>query len=455
MAWDDAGAYGHPHIKTPNLDKLAQEGMRFDNAFLTTSSCSPSRSSIITGRYPHNTDAEQLHWPLPAEQITFVEKLKQAGYYTASAGKWHLGDAVKDRFNLVVEGDASGFQLSDSTGMMKGEGDGSGCSAWVPVLQNRPKDQPFFMWFAAFDPHRDYEEGIIPEPHRPEDVVVPPYLPDTPEVRADLALYYDEISRLDSYVGKVMEELEKQGVADNTMVLFISDNGRPFPRAKTTLYDSGIKTPWIVRWPAQVKAGSTCNSLVSAVDIAPTMLRLAGLSAPSTFDGEDFSPLLSNPAQQIREFVYGEAHWHDYEKLTRAVRSTRFKYIRNFLPEYAKTPPADAVRSPTFRIMRQLRDAGQLTEAQQLVFKKPSPEEELFDMQADPFELNNLANDPAYAEQLEEFRQELEDYQERTDDELPEFRTPDEFDREEGTPLPNRQRPRPSKEELQSGNSIK
>ena len=451
MGWNDAGAYGHPHIKTPHLDQLAREGMRFDNAFLTTSSCSPSRSSIITGRYPHNTDAEQLHWPLPAAQVTFVEKLKEAGYYTAAAGKWHLGDAVKDRFDLIVGGDPAALPLYGETEKMEGEDDGSGCAAWIPVLQQRPEDRPFFLWLAAIDPHRDYKEGIIPEPHQPEDAVVPPYLPDTPEVREDLALYYDEISRMDSYIGQVMEELEKQGVAENTMVLFISDNGRPFPRAKTTLHDSGIKTPWIVRWPAQVEAGATSNQLVSSVDIATTMLGLAGVSAGSTFEGKDFSPLLSDPTQQIREYVYAEAHWHDYEKLTRAVRSPHFKYIRNFLPEYAKTPPADAVGSPTFQTMRQLRDAGELTEAQRVVFNKPSPEEELYDTEADPFELKNLADDPDYTGQLEQLRQELISFQERTGDSLPSFRTPDEFDREEGTRLPNWKMPRTSKEEFMSG----
>ena len=450
MAWNDAGAYGHPHIQTPNLDKMAQQGMRFDNAFLTTSSCSPSRSSIITGQYPHNTDAEQLHWPLPAEQVTFVEKLKEAGYYTAAAGKWHLGEEVKDRFDLIVEGDPSAFLMANDSAKMEAKTDKSGCAAWVPLLQERPRDQPFFMWFAAFDPHRDYEEGIIPQPHQPEDVIVPPYLPDTPEVRKDLALYYDEIARLDSYVGKVVEELEAQGVADNTFILFISDNGRPFPRAKTTLYDSGIKTPWIVRWPAQVEAGATCDQLVSAVDIAPTMLALAGLQAEPTFEGKNFSPLLSDPSASIRDYIYAEAHWHDYEKYTRAVRSQQYKYIRNFLPEYAKTPPADAVRSPTFQTMRKLRDAGELTEAQMMVFKKPAPKEELFDTKADPFEINNLADDPAYAAQLEQFRNELTAFRDSTQDVYPTFRTPDEFDREEGTPLQKRARPRPSKKELQT-----
>ena len=176
MAWDDCGAYGNRKVRTPNIDRLAREGMRFDRAFVTASSCSPSRSSIITGRYPHNTDAEELHWPLPPEQVTFVEKLKASGYWTAAAGKWHLGNAVKDRFDVVREADPSGFQLpvgKDAKARMTAGGSGaaqSGCDQWVPVLRDRPRDKPFFLWLASLDPHRDYQPGAIPEPHRPEDV---------------------------------------------------------------------------------------------------------------------------------------------------------------------------------------------------------------------------------------------------------------------------------------------
>ena len=144
MAWNDCGAYGHPKIRTPNIDKLAQQGMTFNNAFLTTSSCSPSRCSIITGRYPHNTDAGQLHLPLPKEQVTFPELLKQAGYHTGAAGKWHLGNATKPKFDIVREG-----------------GDSGGAGHWVPMLKDRPTDKPFFMWFASFDPHRPYQKNTI------------------------------------------------------------------------------------------------------------------------------------------------------------------------------------------------------------------------------------------------------------------------------------------------------
>ena len=448
MAWNDCGAYGHPHIRTPNLDKLAREGMRFDRAFLTTSSCSPSRSSIITGQYPHNTDAEQLHWPLPAEQITFVEKLKAAGYWTAQAGKWHLGEAVKDRFNLLAAADNSAFLLDSAGNQAPPEADGSGCHLWVSLLKKRPPNQPFFLWLAANDPHRPYQPDIIPQPHTTEDIIVPPHLPDTKPAREDLAFYYDEISRLDDYVGKVIAEVAQQGMADQTLILFISDNGRPFPRDKTTLYDGGIKTPWIMRWPGKIKARSHSDQLVSAVDIAPTFLSIAGLPSPASFEGVDISPLFEQPDQAVREYIYAEDHWHDFDDLTRAVRSTQYKYIRNFMPELPNTPPADALRSPTFDELKRLRDAGELPPDMATIFRKPRPEEELFDVNVDPNELNNLANDPQYVAVLKTFRDELQNFQEKHGDVIPDYRTPDEFDRETGLPLPNRKRPRPSKKEM-------
>lgn len=454
MAWDDCGPFGHRRIQTPNLDRLAEQGICFDNAMLTTSSCSPSRSSIITGRYPHNTDAEELHWPLPGEQVTFVEQLKASGYWTAAAGKWHLGNAVLDRFDEVRGADTSGFQLPTGAdaeaAKLLVEGDGaakSGCAQWVPVLQDRPRDRPFFLWLAAIDPHRDYEAGIIPEPHTPEDVVVPPYLPDTPEVRRDLALYYDEITRLDQFVGLVLKELEHQGETDNTLVLFLSDNGRPFPRDKTTVYDSGVKTPWILRWPGHVEPGTRQQGLVSVIDIAPTFLKLAGLEPGPTFQGVDFSPMLFDPEARVREHAFAERNWHDYRAFARAVRTEKYRYIWNPLHDLPMTPPADAVRSPTFREMRRLRDAGLLPLEQQHSFLAPRPEEELYDVEADPHEMNNLAGDPAHAKVLAELRAVLQDWREATDDEFPgaEVLSADEFDRETGDPRPNRERPRRSK----------
>ncbi len=451
LAWDDCGAFGNPKVRTPNIDRLARGGMRFDRAFVTASSCSPSRSSLITGRYPHNTDAEELHSPLPPGQVTFVEKLKASGYWTAAAGKWHLGNTVKGRFDLVREANPAGFQLAagkDAKAGMTVEGSGavqSGCDHWVPVLRDRPKDKPFFLWLASLDPHRDYQKGTIAEPHRPEDVVVPPYLPDVPEVRRDLAHYYDEINRLDRYVGEVLAELDRQGVAGDTLVVFLSDNGRPFPRCKTTLYDSGIRTPLIARWPGHVEPGSRCGSLVSTIDIAPTVVRLAGVEPGPTFQGKDLLPLFKDPRAKVREMIFAERNWHDYASHGRAARSEKYKYIRNDDGDRPLTPPADAVRSPTFVAMRRLRDEGKLTPAQGACFVSPRPSEELYDVDADPHELHDLAGDPKYAGVLGDTRRALSKWARETGDVLPARPSPDEFDRETGEPLPNRVRPRPTK----------
>jgi arylsulfatase A-like enzyme len=452
MGADDCGASGNARVRTPHIDALADQGMRFERAFVTASSCSPSRSSLITGRYPHNTDAEELHWPLPPEQRTFVETLKAAGYWTAAAGKWHLGDAVKNRFDQVREANPAGFQLptgqeaARATLGVKAPGDvASGCDQWVPTLRDRPRDKPFFLWLAALDPHRDYEPGTIPDPHRPEDVVVPPYLPDVPEVRNDLARYYDEISRLDRFVGAVLDELQRQGIDQETLILFLSDNGRPFPRCKTTLYDSGIRTPLIIRWPGQIAPGSRCTRLVSTIDIAPTLLSLAGIAPGASIQGKDFSRLFKDPQATIHERIFAERNWHDFASFGRAVRSERFKYIRNFDNALPLTPPADAVRSPTYRAMRRLRDEGTLPLAQRGCFVQPRPQEELYDLDADPHELHSLAGDAQFATVLDAMRQDLAGWQRDTDDRAPTRLSPDEFDRETGAPLPGRARPRPSK----------
>jgi arylsulfatase A-like enzyme len=416
MAWNDCGAYGNTRIRTPNIDRLAKEGLRCDRAFLTTSSCSPSRASIITGRYPHNTGAEKLHMPLPVKQVTFPELLKQAGYYTAAAGKWHLGGPAKAKLALVKEGGGPGAEQH-----------------WLPVLRDRPKDKPFFLWLAATDPHRPYAANAIPKPHAPADVTVPPFLPDTLAVRKDFALYYDEIGRLDHFVGDVLAELDRQKIADNTLVLFITDNGRPFPRCKTTLYDSGIKTPLLARWPARIKPGGTSASLVSTIDIAPTILELAGLKAGPTFQGRSFARLFDDPKATIRDYAFAEHNWHDFDDHQRAVRAPQFLYIRSSYTDIPLTPPADAVRGATFQAMRRLRDTGKLTPAQMTCFVKPRPAEELYDCEADPYQLHNLAADPAHAKTLAGLRAELTRWEKATDDRVPARRTPNKYDRETGT----------------------
>lgn len=416
-AWDDFGAYGNKSIRTPNIDRLAERGLVFTNAFLTTSSCSPSRASILTGRYPHSTGAGELHMPLPLDQVLFPGELQKAGYYTALAGKYHLGE-IRSDFDTLYGGSPSGSEY------------------WMEALQNRPGNKPFFFWFAALDPHRDYFDNTIPNPHASSDVIVPPYLPDNEFTRRDLALYYDEISRLDSYVGLIVDELDRQGISENTILIFMTDNGRPFPRDKTRLYDSGIKTPFIVRWPAGIKPGVT-NALISAIDIAPTILTLAGVELLPVFQGNSFERIFQNPEEPFREQIFAQHNWHDYQAHERAVRNNNFLYIRNAFPELSASPPADAVRSPTFQQMIKLHEEGTLPIHQQDCFVIPRPAEELYDVIADPYQMNNLLYDKNYDAVLKEMRSKLDLWIREYNDAVPDHPTPDKFDRITGQRLPS------------------
>lgn len=457
MEWDDAGCYGHPIVRTPNLNRLAADGILFDNAFVTSSSCSPSRASIITGKYPHNTGAEELHWPVPKNQTTFVEELRNSGYWAGAAGKWHLGESLKGHFDKVMEVDTSGFQLPSGKEGLSGEfkqtyeGDArSGCSDWVPLLNSRPKDKPFFLWLAALDPHRPYDKNAIPNPHDPGNVLISPYHPDLPSVREDYALYYDEITRLDFFVGKVMTELKTQGIEENTFILFISDNGKPFPRDKTTLYDSGIKSPWLIKWPKEIKSGLRCNSLVSAIDIAPSFLELAGVTPQRHYSGKSMLPLLKDPKNQIRDYIFAEKNWHDYEDHSRAVRDKRYKLIVNSYVDLPNTPPADAVRSPIFQSMLKLYKSGDLDQSKQQIFLNPRPGIELYDTQRDPHELVNIAGQVKTMDIQKRLSMALNNWIAETGDYVPSLRTADEFNRETGKPTPARVRPRLSKSKMQS-----
>lgn len=433
MAWDDCSAYGHPTIRTPQMQRIANEGMRFDRAYLTCSSCSPSRCSMLTGRYPHSTGAGELHLPLPADQTLLTTPLRKLGYYTAAVGKWHLGNAAISQMDLVKQGGGPG-----------------GEAHWVDVVRERPKEKPFFLWLAATDPHRGYKPGAIDPPHTLDDVQVPAIFPDTSKVKADLALYYDEIGRFDEYIGRVLNELEAQGVLDETFVLVISDNGRPFPRCKTTVIEDGVKTPFLLRYPPLVQGGTITTSLVSTVDLAPTVIELAGGQPLASFQGQSFVPIMRDPAHTTRQATFSEHNWHDYRAFERAACTQRFRYVRNWLPELPLTPPADAVRSPTYDEMKRLYQAGQLDPPQQLVFQAPRPEEELYDVLHDPLCLTNLLSATPTSEEiqqaLKQHRQLLQKWQAETEDAFPgkDQLTPDGFDRVDGTRLPGVAAPHPS-----------
>ena len=421
VSWDDIGAFGHPTIRTPNLDAFARSGIRFTQAFLTTSSCSPARCSILTGRYPHSTGAADLHEPLPPDQITFVDELRKAGYYTASAGKWHLGSAATARFDRV----------------RKEVGVSSGAAFWLPTIRERPRDRPFFIWLASNDAHLPHEKGTIPEPYRLEDVRVPAVMPDLPEIRADLALYYEEITRLDDNVGSALAELSRpENDPVHTAVIFLSDGGRPFPGSKGTLYDRAIRTPLIMRLPGTVRPGSVSASLVSTIDLAPTILELAGLPVPGTVQGVSLLPVLRDPSAEVRPAIFAEQNWHDFTARQRCVRTPKMEYVRNFYPDLPDTPPADTVRARPYQIMERMRDAGRLTQPQMNCFVHPRPAEELFDLATDPDELRDLAAAPERRGDLRAMSAMLDRWENDTEDRPPPARRPDEYDRETGLRLP-------------------
>jgi len=420
QGFGDLSCYGHPTLSTPRIDRLATEGMRFDAAFLTTSSCSPTRCSILTGRYPHNTGAEDLHQPLPANQHSLARYLQEAGYQTLAAGKWHLGDAERKHWNKIVE--CGGAETGDAA---------------VELLRSRPKDTPFFCWVASKDPHRPYQDGAVAPPSQPDDVVVPPYLPDHRLVRKELALYYDEIRRFDQHVGQVLEELERQEVLDETVVIYLSDNGMPFPRAKTTLYDSGIRTPLLVRYPPLVAAGQVQRGLVSVIDVSRTIAELTGIPT-GRMQGRSLRPMLEGSEQPGRAAIFAEANWHDFEQFSRAVRTERFLLVRNYYWDKPLWNSVDSINSVTWTGLMRMHRQGELTEAQRFLFIEPRPYEELYDLQVDPQSLENVVDRKQYTAQLNRLRGLLDQWRIETNDQMPKRRRRDGWTRD-GRPLPHNQ----------------
>lgn len=426
MSVDDFGCYGHPTMQTPHIDQLAANGLRFAHAYQTTSSCSPVRTSLITGRYPHNTGAPELHMgdsPHLANLPQFPHRLRQAGYYSAQAGKTHFnGDAGK------------------SFDLMAGGGGASGAKNWVSILRNRPRDQPFFLWFAAKDAHRNWDQPLSAGPHGPEDVQISPYLVDGPVTRRDLARYYNEIHRFDANIGHVVEELRAQGVYENTVLIVIGEDGRPFPRSKCWMYDSGVKTPLVLHWPERLTEAAVVTSLVSWIDLAPTILELAGVEIPPTFQGVSLQPFLNDPDATVRDFVFAQRNWHAQRHHERMVRHGDFVYIRNNLPEligmnlvhYAfDRAGAYGMPSGAYSELVDHWRAGRATPAQKDVMAQPRPAEMLFDVSKDPHQLFNLAAEPEFADRLVFLRAALDRWTEQTGDTLPAFEdmTPDRADR--------------------------
>lgn len=405
---DDIGAYGNTVAKTPNLDRVASEGLVFENAYLTTSSCSPSRCSIITGRYPHNTGAPELHIPLPEDQVTFTQKLRSAGYYTILSGKNHMNNP--DQIGFVKAGQG---------------GRPSGSKDWVQLLKDRPKDTPFFAWFASNDAHRDWQLNEHSPRYDPDDIVVPPYLYDGPRTRQDLAEYFSEVSRTDYYTGQLIAELRRQGIAENTYFIYCADNGRPFPRDKSRLYDSGIKTPLIIWRPGTISPARTA-SLVSVIDFAPTFLELADVEKGPTFQGVSMVPILENPKAKVRDYSFSEHNWHVYAAHERMVRHGDWMYIRNnFNHKQALSTESDDWHFPAAMELWDMYRAGKTFAWQEDIPQMPRPKVELYHVVADPHQMNNLAGNPQHKAIERKLAGILDQWSEETGDNIPDNPTPD------------------------------
>ena len=391
LGWRDVGSYGNRGIRTPNIDRLARSGLLVRFAFGTSPQCSPSRISTLSGKYSHATRTEDLHTPLPEGERLLPSFLKDAGYFTGMLAKKHLGPNGDRQFQWYSPG------LAEA----------------LPGFLDSAGTRPFFLWVGFHDPHRPYERGAIARPHSRAQVAVPPYLADTPETRSDLALYYDAIARMDDQIGRMMAELDRRKLRNTTLVVFLSDNGAPFPREKGTLYDPGTRTPLIFSWPTMIPAGSVyARGLVSTVDLAPTLLELAGAGGAEKMQGQSFGELLTQPESFAgRSQVFSERNWHDCDEHQRAVRTRRFKLIRT--DAYTEVPlciTADIGSSPSFHSLRTRAAAHRLTPAQRRLFESPRARLELYDLERDPWELRNLAGDPRYAREIQELSSVLEQW---------------------------------------------
>jgi arylsulfatase A-like enzyme len=400
VSWKDFGCYGHPSIRTPHIDQLSKQGLQFENAFLTTSSCSPTRISVLSGLYPHATGAEDLHMPVPAGVKFVPTYLKEAGYFNGHMLKKHYGPEGDKQFDWY----GNSFDK-------------------YPEFLDKAGDQPFFLWVGFKEAHRPYSKNGFDPPHDPATVVVPPYLADTAETRADLADYYDEIARMDAMIGDFMNTLKERGELENTLVVFFADNGMPFPRAKGSVYDSGIATPLVVSWPAVIKPGQHYEPLASVVDLAPTFLDVAGVDVPNSMQGRSLLPTLRDPSQPGREYVFSERNWHNCDEHIRTVRTLRYKLIHNAYLDKPLGNPSDVSSSPSWDSLRALQAEGRLTPEQQRLFEAPRSEWELYDLQADPHEFANLAEDPKLAEVRERLTRALAQWRSETGDFPAEVRT--------------------------------
>jgi uncharacterized sulfatase len=400
------GCYGDAYAVTPNLDALARQSVRYDRAYAVIGVCAPSRSAIITGMYPPSIGSHHMRCEvsLPRGARCFPAYLRDAGYYCTNN--------LKTDYNFRHPQDT--WDESSRT------------AHW----RNRKPGQPFFAVFNFTTSHESqirlpedqYQERTreftAAERHDPAKAPLPPYHPDTPEVRRDWARYYDMITYMDNQVGVVLRQLEEDGLAESTIVFFFSDHGAGMPRSKRWLYESSTRVPFLVRFPeryralASGRAGSSYSRMISLVDLGPTMLSLAGLAVPASMQGVAF---LGHAAGPKREYIHGfRDRMDERTDMIRGVRDSRYRYIRNYLPQrpwFHEQHISYMYEMPTMQVWQRMADAGELSPAQAVFMADHKPAEELYDVEVDPWEVHNLAGDAAYGATLDRLRAELERWQ--------------------------------------------
>jgi arylsulfatase A-like enzyme len=405
-----AGIYGDSMVRTPNLDLLAKTGVTFTHAFCASPSCTPSRSAILTGKYPHNLgEGVNLVGKLDTSEITYAKLLRQQGYAVAFERKgWAPGKFEK----MGYKENPSGHQ-----------------QAFNSFIDSIGTQQPFCFWWGTNDPHRPYDRGS--GTRRGIDstrLSIPSFLPDVPEVRGDLADYFAEIERLDEEIGVLLKKLKAKGLLENTMIVITGDNGMPFPHAKANLYDYGTRVPLLISFPKFFQQNKRSETFVNLIDLAPTFLEIAHNTKPLKMDGKSLVPILTGKTAEHHSEVFLERERHCLCRKNelgypgypiRALRDKRFLYISNLRPE--RMPAGDATipgtpseygdvdGGPTKAyLMEHAKDAA-IKPFFQMGFEK-RPAIELYDVQSDPFNVHNLANDPKYARVQKELKTKMEQW---------------------------------------------
>ncbi len=396
------GCYGDRYAVTPNLDRLAAESVRYTHAFAPIGVCAPSRSTLILGTFAPSIGSHPMRSQatLPAYVKCFPEYLREAGTYCTNN--------VKTDYNFAPP--KSAWDESSARAHWRG----------------RKPGQPFFAVFNFTSCHESqirlaeaaYQKRIEKfapgEVHDPAKSPVPPYHPDAPEVRRDWARYADAITHMDKEAGGVLKELEAEGLAGETIVFYFSDHGAGMPRSKRWLYDSSLRVPFMVRFPEKWKkwapggAGTATDRLVSFVDFGPTVLSLAGVKVPAHMQGK---PFLGEQSAAPREYVFGfRDRMDERTDMVRAARDRRWKYLRNYMPHLPWAQHISYMyEMPTMKVWQRLADEGKLAGPQKTFFQAKPPEE-LYDTEADPWEVTNLVDDPAHRETLERMRKALRDW---------------------------------------------